>query len=293
MAVVAVLGGCEWVFPFEPDDGIPVDGAPPRFGTPMKVQAVDVGPSEYLGDPALDAGETQIAFVRQDADTAGSADIFLAASTGNPLAWAASFQVDMSIAMQDEYNPKLSADGNTMWLAVPTGTPVVRAFSRTFAAPNKWMDVTGDEAAGLENALDTRPDCITPDGLHFVVHRNNGEIPFLVELERAVPGQAWTEVPGTMAVINAAGPAANGYLTPDALEIVFTLQAAGQTDYDLYYARRAALRDPFDTPVELTELSSPMQETDPWLSPDGRRIYFGRAHGGTPRSEWGIYYAER
>jgi hypothetical protein len=294
-AVIAVLlAGCEWVFPLGPDDGGARDAAPAPFGPPMRVLALSLGPDEYLADPTLDLGMTQIAFVRVTMNMPGTADIFIATATGNPLAWTAPFMVEMSVAMQDEVNPKLSADGLAMWLAVPGGSPVLRAYARSPGVPNTWMDVTATETDGLTAVPETRPDNVTPDGRRCVVHRGDGTgVQYLVEFERAGAGQPWVEVPGTMDAINATGSAGNGHLTTDALEMVFTLQPTGAAHYDLYRARRAAPGQPFDTPVEISELSTPMYETDPWLSPDQRRIYFARAHGGVPASEWGIYYAER
>jgi hypothetical protein len=293
--LVLVLAGCELVFPLGPGNDPGFDAAPPRFGTAVKIMAGPVGPTETLADATLDAGMTQLAFARLDPAAPGTADIYLAAASGDPTVWDAPVLFQMSVGMQDEVNPKLSADGLTMWIAIPSATPIVRAFRRVPGEPNLWADVTNVEANGLDHPDPTRPGRVTADGLHMTVHRTdfNG-VQYLVELARTQVGLPWNEVPGTTTVINATGHCGNGHLTDDGLELVFTLQPfAGDGDYDLYFARRSALGEPFDTPVEISELSSAMHETDPWLSPDGNQIYFSRAHGGAPLEEWGIYYAER
>jgi Tol biopolymer transport system component len=60
-------------------------------------------------------------------------------------------------------------------------------------------------------------------------------------------------------------------------------------DQNLFVATRPSLADPFGEVVPLDDLNTPAQDTDPWLSPDGRTIYYSSDRDG-PRQ---IYVARR
>jgi hypothetical protein len=50
---------------------------------------------------------------------------------------------------------------------------------------------------------------------------------------------------------------------------------------------------PFGSPARIDEVSDPaLGEGDPWLSADGRRLYFSRSGAGDS-ADWGVYYSER
>jgi Tol biopolymer transport system component len=68
-------------------------------------------------------------------------------------------------------------------------------------------------------------------------------------------------------------------LSSDGLEIYFysTRTAGG----DLYVARRDRITDPFRTPELITELNSDALDQDPWISPDGRHLFFASDRDGT------------
>ena len=56
--------------------------------------------------------------------------------------------------------------------------------------------------------------------------------------------------------------------------------AGGVGDRDLYSARRASPTDPFGSVALEPGLSSPQKDDDPWMSPDGRTIFFASARSG-------------
>lgn len=57
------------------------------------------------------------------------------------------------------------------------------------------------------------------------------------------------------------------------LQLVFS---AAPGDLELYSAERAAVGEPFGTPVLIEGVNTDVPERDPWMSPDGRTIYFAR-----------------
>lgn len=70
-------------------------------------------------------------------------------------------------------------------------------------------------------------------------------------------------------------------LTRDGLEIVFASDRhdPGSGNFDIYYARRAQLNQPFSEPVNLSQSvpfsTADQSETRPSISRDGRRLVFG------------------
>jgi hypothetical protein len=68
---------------------------------------------------------------------------------------------------------------------------------------------------------------------------------------------------------------ANPYLTPDELTIVFASAREGiEGEEDLYIATRSSIDDPFNSPVNISELNTPMVEYCPSLSADGLTIFY-------------------
>jgi hypothetical protein len=72
----------------------------------------------------------------------------------------------------------------------------------------------------------------------------------------------------------------DGFLTEDGL-MFFYCSAASENEGDLYYAMRSSVDEPFGEPIPIAELNSPADERDPWLSPDGKALYFATDTNGT------------
>jgi Tol biopolymer transport system component len=85
---------------------------------------------------------------------------------------------------------------------------------------------------------------------------------------------------------------ANIGLSSNELFAVFTSNRGGDlANYDLYYARRAAIGDPFDAPIPLTSLNLPTaRDWEPCLSPDGFIYFSSDRPGGSGGSD--VYRAE-
>ena len=180
-----------------------------------------------------------------------------------------------------------------MWLAIPAAAPsTVQAFRRVGPTETMWTNVSTDEAAGLASEQPDPDGSVTPDALHLAVHRTPPASSLIFEYARGAPGEPWVEVPGTMATVNAIGLTSNPHLSADGQELIFTGHD-GTATWDLYSATRPGFGMPFDSPVRIEELRSEMDNTDPWLSVDRRRLYFSRTHAAAPLTEWGIFYAER
>jgi hypothetical protein len=75
------------------------------------------------------------------------------------------------------------------------------------------------------------------------------------------------------------GGTVDGFLTDDGRRFFFTLGLT-EDEGDLYIARRAASDRPFEEPEPLADLNTDGDERDPWLSPDGARLFFASNRDG-------------
>jgi hypothetical protein len=81
----------------------------------------------------------------------------------------------------------------------------------------------------------------------------------------------------------------DGFLTDDGLTLFFSATPApdadaavdgGVGDADLYVAWRRATDEPFSFKQPLDDLNTPTDERDPWLTPDGKTLYFTSTRDG-------------
>jgi hypothetical protein len=74
----------------------------------------------------------------------------------------------------------------------------------------------------------------------------------------------------------------NPMLSANGLELY--INSDRSTDNEIYVSVRANTNDPFPTPVLISELSSVgFDDQDPWISQDGRTMFFTSNRDGTVR----------
>jgi Tol biopolymer transport system component len=106
---------------------------------------------------------------------------------------------------------------------------------------------------------------------------------------RASTTEPWGGVTAA-AELNTADTESNPHVREEGRLLVFDSDRPGGAGLrDLYFSQRAAVSEPWGEPVRLTELASPGNDRDAWLSLDGRRIYFTSDRTG----DFEIYVASR
>jgi hypothetical protein len=96
----------------------------------------------------------------------------------------------------------------------------------------------------------------------------------LYAVSRASDPAPW----GTLRIIdelNSAVDERDGAIDDAGTTLLFGSNRTG--DSDIYITTRATPTTTFEPPVPLTAINTPMGESDPWISPDGRTIVFTRA----------------
>ncbi len=173
------------------------------------------------------------------------------------------------ISPEDEGSPELSPGGISVYYLVPTMGFGRIDLKQRAAIEQPWGPPLDPD--GLNTIADDRPGPPDATGTHFVITRGPPPGSVLVEVARDGDG-AWREIPTTAAFQPVRSPI-NPQLSPDGRTLVFAATGQG---YDLFVAQRAALGGPWAPATQIAEVNTSGDETDPWLSVDGRRLYFTR-----------------
>jgi len=184
---------------------------------------------------------------------------------------------------------RISPDGGTMYLAsnrLPTmgGSDVfvARRTSLVWSPPaplldlNTQNDETGASVDGTESLLVF--DRVLDDPISvrklFLTTRAPGS---------TAPWPAGTQIPGTGPMANDLNP----HITESGRNFYFASDSVGTAGLELFTLERTG--NTFTVPRRIPGLSSPQDESDPWVSADQREIYFASNRTGA----WRIYRATR
>lgn len=241
------------------------------FSTPIPVPITPVGDD----DPSLTGDQLELYFNRAN-------DIFVTKRAAITDAWGPLTVVtELSQANITDTTPEVTYDGLTIFLASNRAplTGVLDLYVATrasraapFGTPTKVTELTTDQreaAPASGNGLD----------LVFESNRNGNNDTFLAQRPNA--GAAFgTPVP--VAAVNTASSDGNPMLSADGLELFINSDRSGNNE--LLVATRASLADAFGPPVPIAEVNDPAaDDQDPWISEDGRTLYFTSDRDGTLR----------
>jgi Tol biopolymer transport system component len=186
--------------------------------------------------------------------------------------------------------PYVSADGLTMhWTSSRVGQGDFDIWRAT--RPNRNLPWTVQEnVQPLNTSSHDAGGSISGDGLMIVFGSNRGGAAAGVDLysaTRSNPTAPWGSV-NRITELNTATDEGHPLLSPDKLTIYFHSNRMLASDIDLYEAHRASAAVPFGLPRRLVELASAggSYDGDPWVSADGRHMFFARTDGSGFKSIW-------
>ncbi len=233
------------------------------WGAPMPVPITAVNDD----DPSLTGDQLELYFNRAD-------DIFVTRRAAITDPWGPLAIVpELSIADVTDTTPEITYDGLTMFLAsnrppvdgaldLHVATRASRADK--FGTPTKLTELSG----GNREAASASGDGLV---IVFESNRNGSNDTFIAER----PNKAVAfGTPVAVAAVNTGTTSdGNPMLSADGLELYLNSDRSGNNE--LYVATRASTADDFGAPVLIDELNDPAaQDQDPWISPDGRTLYF-------------------
>lgn len=226
-----------------------------------------------VDDPALSDDQLIMVFNRDN-------DVEITTRASATAQWNPSQKITTISSSLVETAPNLGRDGLTIYFT--------RADAGT--GSNVWLSARNDReqswgAPKLMNELNSANSesdvTVTADGLVLVMLSDR--VPPTTRLFQSV--RASTDKPWPSPTQRDLQNIANPFLTADGL----TLYYSTASPRDLYVTSRAEVSAQFPPGQPIAELNSDFVDEDPWVSPDGRTIYFHTNRDGKSQ----IYMAHR
>jgi Tol biopolymer transport system component len=256
------------------------DRNPPRyhFGSPASVPGLE-SPSK-TDNPSLTEDLREIFFTSER--SGGPAEIWMATREDASERFGAPERVAALNSDGVETSPIISSDGLTMWLgsdrAGGLGDLDVWTATRT-SRTAAWSALTNVGALNSSAKDIPRPPgqrgLIMPLGSDRM-ERGYYSIFFAARDSEAAP----FEQPAVVKELSTRSVSTvDAFLTDDGTAIFF-VSGPAFGPADLYVRARKSPDEKFGEPVALEDLNTAFDERDPWLSADGRQLYFSSDRSG-------------
>jgi hypothetical protein len=268
---------------------------PYHFGTPQIVAELAAPPAR-TDNPTLTGDLLEIYFTTDR--VSGNGDVWFAQRASPTAPFGAPAPVTAVNTDAFETSSAISTDGLTLWFGSdrPGGAGANDVWVTTRAARSApWS--TPVNVVSLNSPVDDIP---RPPGQHGLVmplaSQRTDPIYETYLATRAAPGAPFGTPVAIPTLTFSDRSTVDGFLTDDGLTMFFssahmtagdagvdasTIDADGSapdggvvTTGDLYVAWRRSVDEEFSATQPLSDLNTPGDERDPWLTPDGRTLYF-------------------
>ena len=244
----------------------PADGGLGLWSPPVRV-FVPVGDED---DPTLTADMLELYFNRDNLTTLRARRQSTASAWGDP---------EIVVELNPSTTPEISSDGLEMHIA--------SSRAGGLGGNDIWVSTRPDRATAwsvpehepdLSSSSTDSNATVSADGLAVVFARRlAGTNTDILVATRTSDVSVW-QTPIRLDEVSTAADDGDAMLSADQLELYFYSTRSGAGD--LFVARRQRVTDPFGTPEAITELNTPALDQDPWISPDGRHLFFASARDG-------------
>lgn len=247
-------------------------------------------PSYEDDDPTLTGDMLEIYFATLRPGGPGIDDIWFSTRGDVNGPWDPPAPAPGLNSAQRDQTPEVSLDGLTMMLS---STRTTFADEDVFVATRASRVAEWDEPVRVaEMSTPDRDVCafVTADGHEAYGCTGPGLVLDLVRFERDALGDPWSE-PELIEALQTPGLDCGAWVDASKRTIAFFSDRQGPpASTDLYVATRADVDQPFGIPMPIEGLNSLWLDDDPWISQDGRVVYFASDRPGTNQD---IYMAER
>ncbi len=284
-----LIHGCDANFGPASDEALEADDIIDQvplgpFGEATLVEELSIGESE--DDPTLCSDLLEIFFNRKPG---GSGQIFTATRDTITSQWKNIGPVSELNVGLEASNPEVSPDCKTMHYS-RRNNGKWRIFRST--RPDRdspWSPPIIVEE--LEPGTSKFPSILADNNRRMLVVFASAEATDIYESTRDTVGDPWSD-PIMKENLNSAARDNGAHFSSDGLTVYLdSRRSGGKGGADLYQATRSDFSASFDVPAptDLSALNTSEDETDPWISEDGRYIVFARGSG-TSRA---LYEAHR
>jgi hypothetical protein len=246
------------------------------FGTPSEITEL-TDPDADQQDPTLTRDELELYFTRSVAGAPGDIWRSTRALVGDP--WLAPQRVAELSSDSNDSTPEVSADGLTLYFASDRPDAIASQLWRSQRASrtSAWATPVRNTNP-VPGTRDLSPS-LDDSGLWlaFGSVRASSSGFDLYLTSRTAPSDPWAAVQ-VLDSLNSSSDDFDPALFLGATRIIFN--SLRNDAGDLFQAARSSTSDPFGAPTAVTELNSSKSEGDPWVSADGRRIYFASRRSG-------------
>ncbi len=254
---------------------------PPRLVTELRSDA-----PVRTDNPTLTADLLEIYFTTDRGG--GSGDVWFARRSDVAHPFSAPAPVTEVNSSTFETSSAISADGLTLWFGSdrPGGVGTTDIWVSSRASRNSpWVSPANVVALNT-----TAEDIPRPPGQHGLLMPLSSKTAMAAVYQTFFAARSSDGAPfgAPVLVSELAFPdrsTVDGFLSDDGLTLFYSsalLQApadaaapdGGAPTADLYVAYRRSIGDTFEQTLPLVELNTPGDERDPWLTPDGKTLYF-------------------
>jgi Tol biopolymer transport system component len=262
----------------EPVAPPPVLSEAPQFGDATLVQELASDVEDE--NPTLTEDLLQIYFTSRREGGPGNADVWFAERASPDDPFGAPAPVPEVSTPEFDSSPAISPDGLTLWTAIDIdgglgGLDIWVSTRATRSDP--WSELVN--VTELNSPQDDLPRPIGDNGRVMPIQsrRDNSKYQMYLAIRETPDGAFGT--PLLLDSLLLEGQAmGDGFVTYDGLGVYFAYSAGGSGD--LYFASRPSRDDDFQSAVPIDSLNTDADERDPWLSPDGQRLYFASDRDG-------------
>jgi hypothetical protein len=241
-------------------------------------------------NPTLTSNLLEIYFTSSRDGGTGSDDVWMAQRAKDTDAFATPVPVESVNTKGSESSPAIATDGSILWLGVEldggVGGRDIWRFERTGTEPIFGKPIL---EPNINSSEDDIPRPLGNGQLTMPLASRRGDTKYTTYLATRSSTTADFETPSRLEELVVENmKLTDAFLTNDGLDIYF-VRAVDDTNGDLYVAHRETVTSPFGHLIALSTLNTDKDERDPFLSPDGRVIYFVSDRDGPKR----IYRASR
>jgi hypothetical protein len=263
-----------------------------QFGAPVLITEL-VASGFMAFKETLTADMLEIYFISDRPGGPGNQDVWHAKRARASDPWGTPNCVLEVSSPLHEAGPAVSPDGLTLWIssdrAGGKGGYDIWVSTRPNSVTPTWS--TPRPVPELNTASDEFPRPPIQSGLtmppSYREKLPNNQFQTCITSRSSV-NAPWAP-PTRLTEVDTSNIDTDGFLTDDQLGLYFSSDRVTLGDQDLYVAGRSGPQSAFITFVPIAELNTTHQERDPWVSRDGREIYFSSDRGGTLQ----IYHATR
>lgn len=273
------LGGCDRIFNLELIEGTEAADASSsdaRFGLPIEL--IELSTNGADDDPTLTDDLLEMYFNSDRAGGNGGEDIWYSSRPDLGSSWELPINVGtLSTAVADA-TPRVRGDGKVMYLSRSPGTTREVYISER---PDRSGQVWSSPMLVGELNSDLGADSgatITADGLAIYFASNRRGNSDIYVATRAAATDPWT-APTLVAGVNSDFEE-DSPNTRDGKTLYFNSDRPGSLGLtNIWRATRASTMELFRPAEPVDELNSSGRDQDPWLSPDGRSIWYASDRG--------------